>query len=439
MPAALAAAALRQDFLRQCAPRYWAGKEADIAQSCPEQAVMPAAEPLPPALAEILLPEWASDLGIAGKILVPAYCTQNADWQRTDWLLAGAWHLHSLAERAFERANGPIHSYPCRLQGWDGRIWQFAWANRIALFLRRRAAHEQGLSDEELFGPLPDADIRLSFDVDAIRLTLPIRLKQCAFNLFNVLRRCKHKQWKEAARCLGKAVRFLVGPREEWPIAEIMQQCEKRKIQAVFNFPGLPAPSLFSEPKRWLFDPGYDVAEIQEHIRALAKAGHCLGVHPSFEHWDRAEPMATARQHMAKAANAPVTWCRQHWLRFSYAKTWKAQQAAGIATDCTLGFNDRLGFRNGAALAFAPWDAETNKAMDDFSAWPLVLMDSHVYDYQSYSEAERARQLEGVLEEIRFVHGQATVLWHPHTLGKTYGWADGFMYILRIFNRNKNT
>lgn len=98
--------------------------------------------------------------------------------------------------------------------------------------------------------------------------------------------------------------------------------------------------------------------------------------------------------------------------------------------DTTLGFNDRPGFRNGAALKFAPFgDAEA------FAALPLVLMDSHLYDYAALDGAGRARAMRYWIEEVRQVRGQCTVLWHPHTLSEDYGWADGFRALLAAIQR----
>jgi hypothetical protein len=57
-------------------------------------------------------------------------------------------------------------------------------------------------------------------------------------------------------------------------------------------------------------------------------------------------------------------------------------------------------------------------------------MDSHFYDYQLLSENERIASISHWIEEVRFVHGQIAVLWHPHTLTKDYGWGDGFKSLI---------
>jgi hypothetical protein len=135
--------------------------------------------------------------------------------------------------------------------------------------------------------------------------------------------------------------------------------------------------------------------------------------------------MRAERERVEASLGAPVTSCRQHWLRFSWERTWRAQQEAGFALDTTLGFNDRAGFRNGAALQYHPWDEASGRPLA-LAALPVVLMDSHVYDYEDLTEAERQRDMRDWVEEVLCVGGQASVIWHPHALADDYGWRSGF-------------
>src|SRR5204863_250619 len=159
----------------------------------------------------------------------------------------------------------------------DPRQFERAWVNRMYLFLRRWAAHYAQADEDRLLGPLPAAQIIITHDVDAIRKTPEIRIKQGAFHAWN-------------------GVRSAMGG------------------------------------------------------------------------------------HLAKAAGAELVACRQHWLLFSWGHTWCAQEAAGLRRDATLGFNDRPGFRNSAALEFEPWDFARERPCA-LHALPMVFMDSHFYDY----------------------------------------------------------
>ena len=33
------------------------------------------------------------------------------------------------------------------------------------------------------------------------------------------------------------------------------------------------------------------------------------------------------------------------------------------------------------------------------------------------------------MQEVKYLGGQAQILWHPHTLSFDYGWKEGFIFI----------
>jgi hypothetical protein len=161
----------------------------------------------------------------------------------------------------------------------------------------------------------------------------------------------------------------------------------------------------------------------------MHKAGWQVGLHQSFNAWAEPELMREQRVQIERALNLPVTSCRQHWLRFSWERTWRAQQEAGLELDCTLGFNDRPGFRNGAALCYSPWDDDIKRPMK-LKILPLMLMDSHLYDYLQLTEVQRNEQVRRWLDEIRQVRGAATVVWHQRAWARDYGWDKTYLSLL---------
>lgn len=363
-----------------------------------------------------------------GGILVPTHTVSPGEgepWTRVDWLAAAAWYLDGTAERAHEDARGPTHSYSLRLQGWDSRMWDHAWVNRIALWLRlwaeRRDGGGDGLSGggggARSLGPLPQPEILLTHDVDAIRKTLAIRLKQSAFHSLNAVRHLAGGRLGRAAGRVRTAGRFALRPADYWRIPEVKRLEEERGWRSVFNFFAGPAVAGRTL-KRRLMDPAYDPAAppIAHELPRLLDGGWGVGLHPSFDSWQDAARISREREGLSRAVGHEVTWCRQHWLRFSWSDTWAAQAAAGITLDTTLGFNDRSGFRNGAALAFRPLEDAPIVTL------PLVVMDSHLYDYHPMTDDERDEELDRWLGEIRDVCGQASLVWHQRVLSADYGW-----------------
>jgi len=394
----------------------------------------------PLSLVEIKMPAWAANCGVDGILLVPkeaiAGGKPNSElWQYTDWWLAAFLLLEGWHERVWEHQYGPIHSYSFRLTGWDERAWEHAWVNRIALFLRCWARQVFGKEAIDRMGPLPKFDIKMTHDVDAVVKTLPIRLKQGAFNLFNAMRSLGRGQFRQTGARLSQATRFLLGQESWWTFDQLQKWEADAAIQAIYHFHADKQPKT---PKRWLFDPSYDIAAPKQRnlLGQLIKQGHKIGLHPGYETWQDPRQIATQRGLVEAVAGAQVIHCRQHWLRFSWQDTWGAQQSAGLTRDTTLMFNDRPGFRNSSALCWQPYNPN-QAATHNLKALPTLFMDSHFYDYQSMSAAERQSAMQHWIRECQHVFGEAALLWHPHTLTQDYGWSDGFRDAISLIKGSK--
>lgn len=421
----------RSRVLRALA-QYWRKSDAPVAALPVPLAASTGVESLPPRLSEIALPPWAADLAPDGTLPVPAHCVMEGDgdvYLRVDWLSAAFWYLNGSAERAFEAAHGPVHSYSYKLAGWPARMWERAWANRMALFLRRWAARQAGVTEDELFGALPAAEILLTHDVDAVRKTWSIRVKQPVFHLFNAVRRLLAGDLSGAVVRMGAAFRFAFSAADYWKFDELEDLERAAGVKSVFLLYGRAPEERVGRLR--VVDPAYDVLEarVAERLNGLLANGHVVGIHPSYASWEDSAALRRERERVERAAGAPVVMCRQHWLRFSWARTWQAQRDAGLQQDLTLGFNDRPGFRNGAALKFRPWDAAG--AQIGIESVPLILMDSQLYDYAELDDRGREQQVRRWLGEVMAVRGCASVIWHPHTLARDYGWRQGFSLLLR--------
>ncbi len=393
---------------------------------------------MPLKLAEITLPDWGSHCGVNGIIMVPLEVCNDPNeknWQKVDWwmgafILLEAWH-----ERVYEMINGPIHSYSFRLKRWDTRAWDYAWVNRIGMFLRSWAAQIKKESETTLFGEIPECEVIITHDVDAVAKTLPIRLKQSAFNFFNFLRSIYNREWKNTLPSFKKSLTLLLGTDNWWKLDEVLQIEKESGIKSHFNF---YADSRKKTLKRWLFDPSYDIADekLGIFIMNALKDDFIIGLHPTYDAWESEGEIYRQLHLLEEKTKNKITTCRQHWLRFSWNKTWEAQEKSGIKLDTTIMFNDRPGFRLSIAIPYQPWNAIKNSEHSLYSL-PTVLMDSHLYDYKSFTDKEREIQMNRWINEIKNVHGIAAVLWHPHTLSRDYGWQKGFTYLVNLIAPDK--
>jgi hypothetical protein len=422
----------RRAWVRTAMQRYWPGQAELIAQ-LPMPVVELWPEAAAPVLSEVLLPAWAQDLGVAGRLLVPAAALVASDepqaWRRCDWLSAAIWFLDALAERAHETRAGPLHSYAARLHGWDERLWSHAWVNRMALFLRRWAARHLACDETQLFGALPAARVVLTHDVDALAKTTSIRLKQSMFQAFNTLRALRDGDFAAAAARARQFLTVLTSRESYWCFERIFALEEAAGVQSMFFFHarerGLRSPQL------QLLDPAYhsQSATLARAVALVRQHGATIGLHPSFGAWRDADALQRERMNLEALSEMPVTSVRQHWLRFSWQDTWAAQARAGLCHDFTVAFNDRPGFRLGAALTFQPFAMQANSS---FLVTPTVMMDSQFYDYAELSVSARAAALGHWLRELTDTGGEGAVIWHQQVFNRDYGWQSGYETLLDL-------
>lgn len=423
---------LQLDWVLDCGSRYWPmGREA--LANLPQIMLAPAAaQGAHPEYRYVSLPDWAVDIGVEGRLLIFAKMLgtgEGAEWQRCDWLSVAYHMLASTSERSHEATNGPALSYSFRLSPEMAPLFERAWVNRIFLFLRRWAAREAGVPEEALFGPLPTAEIRLTHDLDAIRLTPEIRLKQGAFQTLNAARALAHAKPAAAIRRMGDAARYLFSRGDFRTLKRLREMERAAGLKSVLHVyggrPGIKRGSL----RRILIDPAYDVATIADELRRFREEGHEVGLHQSFDAWQSAAAMGGEKHRVEQALGGTITHCRQHWLHFSFADTWRAQSEAGLTSDSTLGFNDRPGFRAGHALCVTPPPIGAG-SIPAIETVPMILMDSHVYDYAGVNRSKPEEAIKPWLHEVRTVGGVASVNWHPHTITSVYGWDRGFEALL---------
>ena len=154
-------------------------------------------------------------------------------------------------------------------------------------------------------------------------------------------------------------------------------------------------------------------------------------MHPGFESWDNPEALLAQKKSLEAASGVTISSVRQHWLRFSWAKTWASQESVGLTLDTTLMFNDKPGFRNASLLCWHPWNSVSGEPFT-MQALPSMLMDSHFYDYLQLNDIERKEEMSLWIKECMAVSGEVAVLWHPHTLSNDYGWSSGFSQLLKL-------
>lgn len=420
-------------FALQSLRSYWADNDTPISD-LPYVWDLPVCLHSPPRLLPMLLPSWAAHFGVNGHMLIPEEFFPESPacekrWEHVNWMGLIFWFLNALPEQQFERQNCPVLSYSTRLSNWNSDLWEYAWVNRIALFLRAWASQKAGRNEVELFGDRPKARLLITHDVDAIRKTFPIRFKQSIFHFLKAVNAAKHARLGDGVASLFKGVCFPLRSADYWNFNDILNLEESFSVKShFFVFAGTLNDRSWAQ---WIIDPGYDVNDrrLKEIFRELVLNRYSIGLHPSVSSWSNMELLRLEKERLEAVLGKPVLECRQHWLRFSWNDTWRYQETAGLRRDFTLGYNDRPGFRNSAALEYHPWDFKKSCPFQ-LSAVPTVFMDSQFYDYNPCTPPQRKALMRKYLDELQFVGGTAATIWHQRVVSPDYGWRDGLVDLL---------
>ena len=172
--------------------------------------------------------------------------------------------------------------------------------------------------------------------------------------------------------------------------------------------------TLFAVPRQLhRRDPNYEIAEIVPRLREAQSQGFSVGLHASYKSIVEGRTLVGEIAALERALGRKTVGNRQHWLRFdSHENLFQAVDRAKIAFDSSLGFANRVGFRNGASFAFPPYDFQNEKPYD-FLEIPLAIMDGSLEaTTRDSKENPQVVAKEVLAASRRWSWGGISVLWH---------------------------
>jgi len=181
----------------------------------------------------------------------------------------------------------------------------------------------------------------------------------------------------------------------------------------------------------------YNVEDIELDIGDIMDRGWEVGLHGGYYAVDDPEAIRDEKVRLERLTGQDVVGYRNHYLRLHIPRTWEILSELGFRYDTTLGYNDKLGFRNGMCHPFKPFNLDTGAYMDILQI-PLVIMDGTLFSsVKSYGEAwGMAKQL---VDSVADCHGVLTLNWHSDSFGCPFrqSWPHLYEKILQYCS-NKN-
>lgn len=284
------------------------------------------------------------------------------------------------------------------------------------------------------FPDLPFGDgnkpvIDLSHDVDYLSKSMPFMLKQTVLNLYDILGTLRRP--RDCGKTIRKAAEFIFRRTSYWTF-EYWEELEKRMdVRSIFYIHA----KARRNPLTWLIDPNYDLARftrLQDKLRQLVADGFTIGLHGSYFSAVDGALMRREKAILEEVIGKPVKRGRQHWLRYVENATPYIIDDV-FEVDSTLGWNDRVGFRNGCASAFHPYDHRDRRPFKHIEI-PQVIMDFNIYQSLAVENMEFVNRSIQVLDRaVKRKKAHIAISWHDRSCTADYNWHGTYEHIINEY------
>jgi len=293
--------------------------------------------------------------------------------------------------------------------------------------------NELELSIKKYFPKLPFGSkqkpvVELSHDVDYIKKTSQLRLKQTAFNGYNTL-----KAFKNPSIFIHKAqiaLSFLFSSTSCWCF-DYWESLEKKYLKRSVFY--IYVQTEKKDLKSWLIDPSYDVRtdkKLQLKLKQLIYDGFEIGLHGSYYSAADEKRLVHERAILEDVIGKRVEKIRQHWLRYEERIT-PVLHNKYFKYDSTIGWNDRIGFRSGCACRYRPYDHDKQQPFE-YMVTPPVIMDSAIFDYEAKRIELQANKALLMIKDIQSLKtSHISISWHQRVCNDDYRWHKLYEKILR--------
>ncbi len=311
-----------------------------------------------------------------------------------------------------------IRSYALRHPGKDKNTFLVPVVNIYFKILEEIIVR---LFPEFKFGNKNKPVIELSHDVDYIRKTMVLRLKQTAFNSYNTFRNIFSPDI--AVKEFIRTFKFFLSTPSYWCFdywVNLEKSFDKRSVFYFFSKSPL-ARKCFS---KHIIDPSYDIRtnkRIQEKIKYLLDEGFKIGLHGSFDSAENEQLLKDEKDILENAADTEITKIRQHWMNYSENITPHLHNKY-FKEDSTIGWIDMPGFRSGCASRYRPYDHK-NDCPFDYYIIPLIITDSAIFDYNRKTINIASETCFKMLEKLNdYKNLHVSISWHQRVCSDDYKW-----------------
>ena len=238
--------------------------------------------------------------------------------------------------------------------------------------------------------------VLISHDIDFIYYKeLQIGIRELMVSTFKDLVKTDLKSISGNFKRLNTAVE------EKWPVETVLNYFQEKKIPTTYYFMCLGENDQ---------DYNYDIHSLKPIVSSILKAGCEVGLHGGHTAYQDYGDFMTQLSRLVEVSGIKDVGYRNHYLKFNL-ESFDIMKSGGIKTDSTLGFAEMVGFRNGMAHPFRPYNYKEDDFFD-FIEIPLMMMDQTFYKYMKLSGSDIKNVSNSIIDRVSAVSGIVSLLWH---------------------------
>ena len=202
-------------------------------------------------------------------------------------------------------------------------------------------------------------------------------------------------------------------------IQEILAVEKSENIGSIFFFMTSRGSTKFDNVRN--SDYNIESSYIQNCITQISESPrHFIGLHKSISNGSFKEELHAL----------PAVHNRYHYLRFSIPDSFQKLSESTIEYDYSLGFSEKIGFRNSYGLPFKAFDP-VNLRYYDFWEFPLLIMDSSLhYFMDKTADSDKLKYIEEFIKKNKY-STVISVLWHNDFFD-----SNSYGQLLQLIKRN---
>jgi peptidoglycan/xylan/chitin deacetylase (PgdA/CDA1 family) len=192
-----------------------------------------------------------------------------------------------------------------------------------------------------------------------------------------------------------------------WTFEKIMEIEVRNNVRSTFFFLNETKKHQIFNPSTYKLTLGrYNIHEqkIVDIIKKLDKNGWEIGVHGSYDSYQKKDQLLKEKEELEKILNKKIIGIRQHYLNLKIPETWKYQREVGFKYDSSYGYKNRVGFKNGKYFPFHPFN-------DDFLEIPLIIMDGFLFQ-GNVNMKDCWDKCKEIIRKAEKRNGLVTIVWH---------------------------